>query len=325
MKPIFVSSGEPAGIGPDLCLALAGNPLPLVILADPLVLEARAALLGKTLNIEPYQYGHAPKQGPDTLTVYPVTCPQPVVPGLLSPDSAAYVMALLTLGAKHCLSKEASALVTAPVNKAIINQGGIPFVGHTEFFAEYSDTETVVMMLVSPAMNVSLVTTHLPLHAVAQAITSELLTSHISLVHQTLQQSFAIKNPKIKVAGLNPHAGEGGYLGQEEITVITPVIKACQAKGMDVQGPLSADTMYLQTNDCDAFVAMYHDQGLPVLKYASFGAGVNVSCGLPFIRTSVDHGTAIELAGTGRANPDSLLAAVDLAATMVTNRASYGY
>jgi 4-hydroxythreonine-4-phosphate dehydrogenase len=320
MKPIWVSSGEPAGVGPDICLALAGHPLPLVILGDMSVLQARAAQLGVPCQMIPYHAGMTVEPIPNTLYVDHSVCPQPVIPGKLNPLAAAYVVELLTKGAQGCLTHQCSALVTAPVHKAVINQGGIPFVGHTEFFSHLTATKTVVMLLVSKAMRVSLVTTHLALRAVPEAITIEALTAHIDVLYTTLQQAFGISNPRLKVAGLNPHAGEGGYLGCEETTVIQPVIQALQQQGMSIEGPYSADTLFVNPHHCDAYVTMYHDQGLPVLKYASFGQAVNVTCGLPFIRTSVDHGTALELAGTGRAEAESLLAAVALAADMVRHR-----
>ncbi|PJD90429.1 MAG: 4-hydroxythreonine-4-phosphate dehydrogenase PdxA [Legionella sp.] len=320
MNPILVSSGEPSGIGPDVCLALAGSPWPVVVLGDPNVLQARAALIQSKTEIIEYQFGKKIVPLPNQLAVHPIYCPSAVTPGILNPGASTYVLDILTFGAQSCLSGLGSALVTAPVHKAVINQAGIPFTGHTEFFAQYTHTSTVVMLLVSAQMRVALVTTHLPLHAVAATITQELLTEHLDILSRGLQTQFGIPHPKIKVAGLNPHAGEDGYLGQEEQTVITPVIQHCQQRGMDIDGPYSADTLFLEAKNCDAFVAMYHDQGLPVIKYASFGQAVNVTCGLPFIRTSVDHGTALSLAGTGRASADSLLAAVALAAKMSQHR-----
>ncbi len=318
MKPILVSSGEPAGIGPDLCLALVNHALPIVVLGDPEVLQARAALLGVQVSIDEYQFDRPFQQRPNHLAVRSIRCPVSVDPGILNPSAAEYVLAMLTVGAQYCLSSQASALVTAPVHKAIINQAGIPFTGHTEFFSELSAAQTV-MLLVSAQMRVSLVTTHLPLRDVPAAITQEKLLDHLDILYHSLQTDFGIVSPRLAVAGLNPHAGEGGYLGQEERTVIEPVIHQLQGRGLAIQGPYSADTIFFSSQNCDAFVTMYHDQGLPVLKYASFGHAVNVTCGLPFIRTSVDHGTALELAGTGRASAQSLLAAVELAAEMVSH------
>ena len=226
---------------------------------------------------------------------------------------------MLTLATQLCLSKEFSALVTAPVNKAVINQAGIAFTGHTEFLAHLCQTPTVVMMLMCEAMKVALVTTHLPLKDVADAITSDLLTKIITILDRSLKSDFAIERPIIHVAGLNPHAGESGYLGREEIETISPTLISLQQQGIDVEGPFPADTMFASKNNCDAYVAMYHDQGLPVLKYADFARAINVTLGLPIIRTSVDHGTALELAGTGQADSASLLVAVATAVNMVKN------
>lgn len=313
MKPILVSSGEPAGIGPDLCLDLLNSPFPIVILGDPDVLQARALLLGKTIKIVEYAADMSHNPRPDYLYVHPFRCPVPVNPGSLTPDAAAYVIDMLTYGARACLEGTAAALVTAPVHKAIINQAGIPFTGHTEFFAELTDSQTV-MLLASDQLRVSLVTTHLPLDEVAAVLTQKKLQQHLDILYRSLRQDFGIKHPRLKVLGLNPHAGEDGYLGHEEQNVIRPVIAEWQSRGIVVEGPYSADTAFLDGQDWDAIVAMYHDQGLPVLKYASFGQAVNITCGLPFIRTSVDHGTALSLAGKGCASSQSLLAAVRVAA-----------
>ena len=322
MKPILVTSGEPAGIGPDLCLDLADLSLPVVVLADPEVIRARAALLGRSLKIDDYHFDMPYQYRPHHLYVWPFRCPIPDNPGVLNSDASGYVLEMLTCAAQACLAGKAAAVVTAPVHKAIINQAGIPFTGHTEFFSDLTGCQTV-MLLASEELRVSLVTTHLPLHAVASAITAERLRTHIQILYCSLQRDFGIAAPKLKILGLNPHAGEDGYLGQEEQAVIRPVIAECQQRGMAVQGPYSADTAFLETEDCDAFVAMYHDQGLPVLKFASFGQAVNISCGLPFIRTSVDHGTALSLAGTGQASSQSLRAAVRLAAQMAQNHAQH--
>ena len=313
MKPILVSSGEPAGIGPDLCLDLLNSPLPIVILGDPDVLQARAALLGKTIKIFECDADASYDYRPNYLCVHPFRCPVRIKPGILTTDAAAYVIEMLTYGARACMDGTATAFVTAPVHKAIINQAGIHFTGHTEFFAELSDCQTV-MLLASHQLRVSLVTTHLPLHAVAAALTQEKLQQHLNILYRSLRQDFGIEQPRLKILGLNPHAGEDGYLGHEEQTVIRPVIAEWQSRGIAVEGPYSADTAFLDWQDWDAIVAMYHDQGLPVLKFASFGQAVNITCGLPFIRTSVDHGTALSLAGTGSASSQSLMAAATLAA-----------
>lgn len=319
MKPLLISSGEPAGIGPDLCLSLAEHELPIVVLGDREVLEARAKELKLPIQLIDYQSGQVLQTKRGCLNVLQVTCPDPVISGKLNVKNGAYVVDLLTQAATLCEKGEFSALVTAPVHKAIINQAGIPFTGHTEFFAEFYQKETVVMMLACERMKVALVTTHLPLSQVPTAITSTLIIKIITQLHQSLINDFGIVNPRIKVAGLNPHAGESGYLGREEIEVISPALEILQAQGIAVEGPLAADTMFTQTN-CDAYVAMYHDQGLSVLKYAGFNESVNVTLGLPIIRTSVDHGTALDLAGKGVADTGSILAAVRMAMHMASNR-----
>jgi 4-hydroxythreonine-4-phosphate dehydrogenase len=321
MKPILISSGEPAGIGPDLCLALAQSDLPVVILADPEVLEERAQILNTQVSFRLYDPQSALKIEPGWLTVLPVPSHASVVPGQLNSLNAAYVLELLTKAATLCQEGFFSAMVTAPVHKAIINKAGISFTGHTEFFAQFYGVETVVMMLACPEMRVALATTHLPLRDVPDAINETLLIEIIHQLHTALRVDFGIRTPRIKVAGLNPHAGESGYLGREEIEVITPAIKTLQQQGLNVEGPFSADTLFNQ-NDCDAYVAMYHDQGLPVLKYAGFNQAVNITLGLPVIRTSVDHGTALELAGKNIADPGSLMEAVKAAHLMAMNRMS---
>ncbi|MDI1352144.1 MAG: 4-hydroxythreonine-4-phosphate dehydrogenase PdxA, partial [bacterium] len=294
MKPLLISSGEPAGIGPDLCLALASYDLPLVILGDKSVLEDRAKELNKKVFFSDYKVNSPITFKPGQLNVLSVPCHTKVVSGQLDVNNAPYVIELLTLAATLCSQGEFSALVTAPIHKAIINDYGLEFTGHTEFFAEFYNVDTVVMMLACEEMKVALVTTHLPLRQVADAISKTLIIKVITQLHRCLMIHFAIKNPLIKVAGLNPHAGESGYLGREEIEVITPALLYLQQQGIHVEGPLPADTLFTtkQMNHCDAFVAMYHDQGLPVLKYAGFNRAVNVTLGLPIIRTSVDHGTA---------------------------------
>ncbi|MFA5960586.1 MAG: 4-hydroxythreonine-4-phosphate dehydrogenase PdxA [Tatlockia sp.] len=323
MKPLLVTSGEPAGIGPELCLSLAALPYPIVVLGDKQVLATRAALLKQQITLQDYQAGIPVNPSVNTLTVLSLPCKETPKAGVLNTANASYVIEMLQQGADKCLQGEFSALVTAPVNKAIINEAGIPFTGHTEFFLEQAKVETVVMMLACDAMKVALVTTHLPLRNVADAITAPRIEQIIETLHRALQQDFGIVAPKIYVAGLNPHAGEGGYLGTEEIDSISPALNHLKTKGIDVLGPFPADTLftphYLQK--ADAFVAMYHDQGLPVLKYAGFGRAVNITLGLPYIRTSVDHGTALELAGTGQADAGSLLAAVEMAASMAKSRA----
>lgn len=322
MKPLLISSGEPAGIGPDLCLALAGYDLPVVVLGDHTVLMQRAHELKIKVHFHEYKPGQMIQRDSGHLTVLPVRCPVSVISGQLNSKNASYVLDMLTLGVTLCSQGDFSAFVTAPVHKANINAAGIPFTGHTEFLAEFFNVDDVVMMLACQQMRVALVTTHLPLSQVPHAISTELVIKVVSQLHQSLINDFGIKHPKIKVAGLNPHAGESGYLGREEIEVITPALIRLKEQGINVQGPLSADTMFTSENNCDAYVAMYHDQGLPVLKFAGFGQSVNVTLGLPIIRTSVDHGTALELAGKNSAGSGSMLAAVNMAIDMVRTRIS---
>lgn len=322
MKPLLISSGEPAGIGPDLCLALANYDFPLVILGDQRVLEARAKELKQDIQFTAYQSGQLVEPKSGHLTVLSVDCPAPVISGQLNPQNASYVLRLLNQAAELCACGEFSALVTAPVHKANINAAGYTFTGHTEFFAQFYEVDTVVMMLACQEMKVALVTTHLPLRMVPDAINGDLIIQVITQLHQSLVNDFGINNPCIKVAGLNPHAGESGYLGREEIEVISPALAILQAQGLNVKGPMPADTLFINEHlkDCDAFVAMYHDQGLPVLKYAGFNEAVNVTLGLPIIRTSVDHGTALELAGKNLLDPGSMLAAVNMARSMALSR-----
>lgn len=322
MRPLLVTSGEPAGVGPDLCLALAGHPYPVVVIGDKAVLEARAKQLKLDIVLEEYQTGATPRYAPNHLTVLSLPCPSSVTPGLLNPINSAYVIEMLTMAVDRCRAGEFSALVTAPVNKAVINQHGFVFSGHTEFLAQRCGIETVVMMLACPQMKVALVTTHIPLKDVPKMITKRLIMQVVRQVHRSLQEDFGISRPQIYVAGLNPHAGEAGYLGHEEIDIITPALDLLKQQGVDVQGPYPADTLFIGQpfQQADAFVAMYHDQGLPVLKFAGFGKAVNITLGLPIVRTSVDHGTALDLAGQGRADSGSLLSAVSMAANIVKQR-----
>jgi 4-hydroxythreonine-4-phosphate dehydrogenase len=315
--PLVITSGEPAGIGPDLCLQLVQHGQPLVVVADKALLQQRAAQLGMAVELRDYQTGR-PLQH-NALNVLHIPLAQPVVPGQLDPANAAYVLEMLRRAAQGCLSGEFSGMVTAPVHKGVINDAGIPFTGHTEFFAEQTHTPLVVMMLAGGGMRVALATTHLPLRGVPDAITRPLLEDILRILQRDLQQRFGISRPRIFVAGLNPHAGEGGHLGREEIEVMVPVLDKLRAEGFDVSPPLPADTLFAEhrLKECDAVLAMYHDQGLPVLKHASFGEGVNITLGMPIIRTSVDHGTALELAGTGKADVGSLLEAIKVAEEMV--------
>lgn len=324
MIPFLVTSGEPAGIGPDLCLSLADLPYPLVVLGDKSVLKDRAALLGLNMDMVDYEPTKPWIHRPHVLTVWHSPSAAPVVPGKPNPENAAYVLKLLTLATDACLQGKAKALITAPIHKEVINQAGIAFTGHTEFLADYCQQNLVVMMLACSKMKVALVTTHLPLRQVADAVTEALLIRTITLTHGAMRKDFGVPQAKIAVAGLNPHAGEGGYLGAEEEEVIIPALRRLKSLGIDVHGPFPADTLFSEEHcsTYDVFVTMYHDQGLPVLKYADFAHAVNVSLGLPIIRTSVDHGTALSLAGTGKASPSSLIAAVALAEKMASFRAS---
>lgn len=285
----------------------------IIVIADEIMLQQRAKTLGLDLQIKRTQ--GSIHQGNGSLQVLHQATSQIVVPGKLNCANSQYVLDTLSTALEGCLHGRFDAMVTAPVHKGIINQAKIPFTGHTEFLAEHSKTEQVVMMLVGGGLRVALATTHLPLKDVSQAITKESLETTIRILHHDLVQKFGIAQPRILVAGLNPHAGEDGYLGMEEITVITPVLEKLRLEGMTLIGPLPADTLFtphhLEKADC--VLAMYHDQGLPVLKHASFGGGVNVTLGLPIIRTSVDHGTALDLAGKGNIEIGSLLAAIELA------------
>jgi len=315
-KPLVITAGEPAGIGPDLCLQLVRLALPLVIIADKTLLQQRAAQLGSAIQLHDYTAGAPHFIG--KLSVLHVPLAQPAQAGRLNAANARYVLDTLRRAVQGCASGEFSGMVTAPVHKGIINDAGIPFTGHTEFLAELTNTPQVVMMLAGGDMRVALVTTHLPLRGVADAITAPLLENVLRILRHDLQCRFGIVRPRILVAGLNPHAGEGGHLGREEIEVMIPVLDKLRAEGFDVSPPIPADTLFAphRLRACDAVLTMYHDQGLPVLKHASFGAGVNITLGLPLIRTSVDHGTALDLAGTGKAEVGSLLEAIKVAVEM---------
>ncbi len=317
--PLAITVGEPAGIGPDLCLQLADHAQPLVVIADKSLLQQRALQLG--INVPLHDYTLDAPCASGKLSVLHVPLVHPVQAGKLDTANSPYVLETLRRALQACVSGEFSGMVTAPVHKGVINDAGIAFTGHTEFLAEQTQTPLVVMMLVGGNLRVALATTHLPLREVADAITAPLLDSVLRIMQRDLQQRFGIAQPRILVAGLNPHAGEGGHLGREEIEVMIPVLDKLRAEGMSVSVPLPADTLFAahRLHECDAVLAMYHDQGLPVLKHASFGEGVNITLGLPIIRTSVDHGTALELAGTGKANVGSLLEAIKVATEMVRN------
>jgi 4-hydroxythreonine-4-phosphate dehydrogenase len=317
--PLLITAGEPAGIGPDLCVMLAQSPVGgrVVILADRDVLAARATLLALHFSVPDYVPGI---DAPVSVLHRPVIAP--VEPGQLNLANASYVLETLRRAVAGCVTGEFAGMVTGPVHKGVINDAGIAFSGHTEFLAELTATPRVVMMLVGAGMRVALATTHLPLRDVADAITPGSLLETLRILHSALRRDFGIFEPCILVAGLNPHAGEGGHLGREEVEVIEPVLQQLRSEGMNLVGPLPADTLFQKKKlaAADAVLAMYHDQGLPVLKHASFGDGVNITLGLPIIRTSVDHGTALDLAGTGKINAGSLRVAMDMARVMADYR-----
>lgn len=321
---VVITPGEPAGIGPDLVVQLAQRswPVELVICADASVLEARAKTLNLPLTLLSYQAENAPlPQQAGTLTLLPVPLRTPVVPGQLSTENGHYVVETLARACDGCLSGEFAALITGPVHKGVINDAGVAFTGHTEFFEARSHSAKVVMMLATEELRVALATTHLPIKAVSDAITPDLLREVIAILHHDLRTKFGIADPHVLVCGLNPHAGEGGHMGTEEIDTIIPVLDEMRAQGMNLSGPLPADTLFQPKylDHADAVLAMYHDQGLPVLKYQGFGRGVNITLGLPFIRTSVDHGTALDLAGQGKADVGSFITALNLAIKMIVN------
>ena len=323
MRPIIaVTSGEPAGIGPELCLRLAGyqgHGRP-VVLGDRSLIKERAAALGLKLHLQEFDAKNAVDR--EALEVLHIPLAAPAVAGQLNPANGRYVLALLDRALAGCQSGEFAAMATAPVHKGVINDAGVPFTGHTEYLAEKTATPLVVMMLAGATpggpLRVALVTTHLPLKEVPAAITTDVLEKTLLILDADLRRKYGLSAPRILVAGLNPHAGEGGYLGREEIEIITPILDKLRAQGMCLSGPYPADTMFTPPilAQGDAVLAMYHDQGLAPLKYATFGHGINVTLGLPIIRTSVDHGTALDLAGSGRADPGSLFEAVDEAARM---------
>lgn len=314
MKTVIVTSGEPAGIGPDIALALAHTAFDaaVVVAGDLHLLRRRAAQLGMEVSLEEAGDG-APRRhaGDGRLAVRHVALKTPVADGQLNPRNSEYVLALLDGAVDGCMAGRFSALVTGPVSKAAVIRAGANFSGHTEYLAARADAHGV-MLLEAGRLRVALATTHLPLSAVAGALTRERIETTLSVVHADLQKRFRIASPRMAVCGLNPHAGEQGCLGREEETVIAPAIERMKKTGMHLRGPLPADTAFTPEalRRCDVVVAMYHDQGLPVIKHAGFGEAVNITLGLPFVRTSVDHGTALELAGSGRASASSLVAAV---------------
>ena len=320
VAPIAITTGEPAGIGPEIALKAAlsvGNTLPIELIGSHALLKATARRLG------------LPETLPEHVTICDVALGAEVTPGKLDVKNAPYVLKTLEVAALGALNGQYSAVTTAPVQKSIITEAGHFFSGHTEFFAEISRCKRVVMMLTSSAqadaLRVALATTHLPLRAVPDAITPELLDETLRIVDSDLKKSFGISHPKIAVTGLNPHAGESGHMGMEEIEVIEPAVERARAAGIDATGPWPADTIFVKSHSdkFDVIFCMYHDQGLPTLKREGFGGGVNVTLGLPWIRTSVDHGTALDIAGTGKADIGSMLAALQLAQTMAQYRAKY--
>lgn len=322
---IAITSGEPAGIGPDICALLSQQNIAadITVIGDIDMLKNRAQQLNIEMKIEPY----APMQSArlntqKSLKILHIPTAQPVKAGELNPRNSHYVLDTLTCALDGTLSGAFDAIVTAPVHKGVINDAGIAFTGHTEFLADYTNTRQVVMMLVGSGLRVALATIHLALKDVPAAITQSGLETTIRILHHDLTTKFGLKNPRILVAGLNPHAGEDGYLGREEIEIINPVLNRLRDEGMQLIGALPADTLFAKhhLSHADAVLAMYHDQGLPVLKHASFGEGVNVTLGLPIIRTSVDHGTALDLAGTGNIDIGSMLSAIQLAVELASNQ-----
>ena len=315
---IVITPGEPAGIGPDVVLMAAQKSwgAELVCIADRDLLAQRAKQLSLSIDLLPFTTGDVPQaHQPGRLRYIHVPAPAPITPGELQVENAFYVLATLSLATELCRCGDAQALVTGPVQKSVINDAGIPFTGHTEFLAQAFNCPKVVMMLAAGDLRVALATTHLPLTDVPAAITEEHLEKTLRILHNDLQQNFGLKNPRITVLGLNPHAGENGHLGREELDIIQPVVARLQLEGYNLSGPIPADTAFNADwrGKTDAYLAMYHDQGLPVLKFAGFGEAVNITLGLPVLRTSVDHGTALDLAGTGRAQSSSLEAAITAA------------
>jgi len=320
---IAITAGEPAGIGPDLLIQLAQHEAlsDKVVIGDPKLFEQRAKQLGIPLTIETYQPKQATQKQRNTLSFLPVSCSTTGQAGVLDKRNSAYVLNTIRLATQGCLDKTFTAMVTTPIHKGVINDAGINFTGHTEYLAALCQAELPVMMLATKGLRVALATTHLPLKEVSAAITKESLTQVIRILDHDLRTHFKISQPHILVCGLNPHAGEGGHLGMEEINIIEPTLNKLRQQGITLTGPLPADTLFTPRylKQTDAVLAMYHDQGLPVLKYVGFGKAINITLGLPIIRTSVDHGTALDLAGTGKADTGSLQAAISLAEQLTTH------
>ena len=315
---IAITTGEPAGIGPDICVeaAMQDHDARIVFIADPSVIKTRAALLGIGIEIRELEVGQdIPEQQPGIMQILPLKAPYPSVPGELNPGNSPYVIAIINGAIDLCRTGHCDAMVTAPVQKNVINQAGISFTGHTEWIAEKTGADHPVMMLVNHEFRVCLATIHISLAQVPKSITRDSLCRIIRIIHSDMRQLFRLENPCIAVCGLNPHAGESGYLGNEETAILEPAIASMQQAGISVVGPVPADTAFTPRNldNYDVVLAMYHDQGLPVIKHSGFGEVVNITLGLPIIRTSVDHGTALDLAGTGKAEDSSLRAALDMA------------
>lgn len=324
-KRIAITPGEPAGIGPDLTINIAQQswPIQIVVVASKALLEERAKQLNLPLELIEYcAADESIPQAKNTLTILDVPLSQPSIAGTLDTNNGAYVVETLKIASDKNMSGEFDAVVTGPVHKGLINKAGIPFSGHTEYFAHEANCSDVVMMLATEGLRVALVTTHIPLAYVSKAITYERLQKVTRILHQDLKSKFGIDAPRIYACGINPHAGEDGHLGREEIEVMTPAFEELRDEGINIIGPLPADTIF-QTkylDDADAILTMYHDQGLPVLKYKGFGSSVNITLGLPYIRTSVDHGTALELAGSGEADPGSMIEAINTAIHLTHSR-----
>ena len=318
---IVITAGEPAGIGADICLSLTSiNNAELYVIADPALLSERARKLQSSTEFYVHRdteqlskhYDH------NKLNIIPLKLSYDSQPGKLNPANSKYVLQMLNLACDLCLNKTVDAMVTAPIQKSIINEAGFSFTGHTEYLAERSSgihPIQPVMMLATRTLRVALATTHLPVKDISDAITKESLIATLTTLNDFLKDQAGIKQPTILVCGLNPHAGENGNLGEEEITTISPVVEKLKSQGLNLIGPLPADTAFTQKylDKADAVLAMFHDQGLPVLKYSGFGKAVNITLGLPFVRTSVDHGTALDLAATGNASSDSLIEAIHMA------------
>tara|TARA_B110000459_G_C16530532_1_gene456980 strand:+ start:48 stop:1025 length:978 start_codon:yes stop_codon:yes gene_type:complete len=318
---IAVTPGEPSGIGPDLLIKLIQRPLDfeLVAYVDPALLESRAKRLNLPLRILEATKGEPRASKRSEISIKPIPLKASVVPGILNADNSEYVLETLSNAIVDCQKNYCQAIVTGPVHKGIINTAGIEFTGHTEFLAKKTSTKKVVMMLATNGLKVALVTTHMPLSDVSKNITQDLLKETIYILNSELKKKFSIKQPNILVCGLNPHAGESGYLGMEELEIIEPCLNQLRSEGIFLEGPLPADTVFTPKylNSCDVILAMYHDQGLPVLKHMGFGKAVNITLGLPIIRTSVDHGTALDLAGTNKGDIGSLATAIEYAKKMV--------